>query len=63
MPLEQVGDLAFHSGVRLHELCRVEASLEQVYMELTGDSLEYSGGPAPSLTRDAGSYAESAGVK
>lgn len=60
--LERVGDLAFRAGVRLHELRRVEASLEQVYMELTGDSLEYGGGSVPSLTRDADDYAESAGV-
>ncbi|MFC9297293.1 ABC transporter ATP-binding protein [Streptomyces sp. NPDC057011] len=39
--VEQVGDLAHEMGVRLHELRAVEASLEQVYMELTADSVEY----------------------
>jgi ABC-2 type transport system ATP-binding protein len=40
---EQVGDLAHELGVRLHELSTREASLEQAYMELTADSLEYAG--------------------
>jgi ABC-2 type transport system ATP-binding protein len=37
----QVGDIAFDSGVRLHELAVVRASLEAAFMELTGDSVEY----------------------
>ncbi len=36
-----VGDLAHHLGVRVHELRTVIPSLEQVYMELTAQSLEY----------------------
>jgi ABC-2 type transport system ATP-binding protein len=39
---ERVGDLAFQTGVRLHELRSVETSLEQAYMDLTADSLEYT---------------------
>ncbi|WP_326560071.1 ATP-binding cassette domain-containing protein [Micromonospora sp. NBC_01796] len=38
-----VGDLAHELGVRLHELSTREASLEQAYLELTADSLEYTG--------------------
>jgi ABC-2 type transport system ATP-binding protein len=38
---EQVGDIAFASGVRLHELTPARASLEQAFMELTADSIEY----------------------
>jgi ABC-2 type transport system ATP-binding protein len=38
---EQIGDLAFDRGVRLHELAVVRASLETAFMELTGDSVEY----------------------
>jgi ABC-2 type transport system ATP-binding protein len=38
---EQIGDLAFDRGVRLHELAVVRASLEAAFMELTGDSVEY----------------------
>jgi ABC-2 type transport system ATP-binding protein len=40
--VERVGDLAYEAGVRLHELRPVETSLEQAYMELTADSLEYT---------------------
>jgi ABC-2 type transport system ATP-binding protein len=39
---EQVGDLAYQTGVRLHELRPVETTLEQAYMELTADSVEYT---------------------
>jgi ABC-2 type transport system ATP-binding protein len=39
--VEQVGDLAHDLGVRLHELSVREASLEQAYMELTADDVEY----------------------
>jgi ABC-2 type transport system ATP-binding protein len=48
-PMSQVGDLAFEERVRLHELRTLVASLEQAYMELTADSLEYevSGGYDP----------------
>jgi ABC-2 type transport system ATP-binding protein len=41
--VEQVGDLAHELGVRLHELSTREASLEQAYLELTADSLQYAG--------------------
>jgi len=37
----QIGDLAFEHGVRLHELTVVRASLEEAFMELTADSVEY----------------------
>ena len=38
---DQVGDIAFEQGIRLHELTAVRASLEEAFMELTGDSVEY----------------------
>jgi ABC-2 type transport system ATP-binding protein len=38
---QQIGDIAYDSGVRLHELTVVRASLETAFMELTGDSVEY----------------------
>jgi ABC-2 type transport system ATP-binding protein len=38
---DQVGDVAFEQGIRLHELTAVRASLEEAFMELTGDSVEY----------------------
>jgi ABC-2 type transport system ATP-binding protein len=44
MPTERVGDVAFEAGVRLHELSQTHASLEQAFMELTADSVEYHAG-------------------
>jgi len=37
-----IGDLAFGAGVAVHELTPERASLEEVFMELTQDSVEYS---------------------
>ena len=44
---EQIGDLAFDHGLRLHELTVVRASLEAAFMELTADSVEYRAGQGP----------------
>ena len=41
LAVERIGDLAFDNGVRLHELAPLQASLEQAFMELTKDSVEY----------------------
>jgi len=41
MSSEEIGDLAFGEGIRLHELATVRASLEEAFMELTADSVEY----------------------
>ncbi|MEV6424319.1 ABC transporter ATP-binding protein [Streptomyces sp. NPDC051662] len=38
---EQVGDLAHEACTRLHELSLQEPSLEEAYMELTSESVEY----------------------
>lgn len=38
---EQIGDVAFENRVRVHELSMQEASLEEAFMELTRDSVEY----------------------
>ncbi|MGY1808797.1 ABC transporter ATP-binding protein [Blastococcus sp. SYSU D00669] len=40
-----VGDIAFAAGVPVHELTRVTASLEQAYLALTGDEVEYRAVP------------------
>ena len=50
---QQVGDLAYELGVRLHELSVRSASLEEAYLELTADSVEYSGTSAQSGGRHA----------
>ncbi|HEU0104093.1 MAG TPA: ATP-binding cassette domain-containing protein [Mycobacteriales bacterium] len=44
---EQVGDAAAARGLTIHELYQQRSSLEDVFMELTRDSVEYSTGPAP----------------
>jgi ABC-2 type transport system ATP-binding protein len=41
VPAERVGDLAHELDVRLHELHTERASLEEAYMELTADSVQY----------------------
>jgi ABC-2 type transport system ATP-binding protein len=41
LAVDRIGDLAFDNGVRLHELAPLQASLEQAFMELTKDSVEY----------------------
>jgi len=38
---EEIGDIAFTEGIRLHELAMVRASLEEAFMELTASSVEY----------------------
>jgi ABC-2 type transport system ATP-binding protein len=41
LPADRVGDLAFENGIRLHELAPAQASLEEAFMELTADSVEF----------------------
>jgi ABC-2 type transport system ATP-binding protein len=51
MSAEQIGDLAFAEGIRLHELATVRASLEEAFMELTASSVEYrADAPGPQVT-------------
>jgi ABC-2 type transport system ATP-binding protein len=40
----QVGDIAFANSIQVHHLALSRASLEQVFMELTTDSVEYRAG-------------------
>lgn len=48
----QVGELAFEAGLRLHELTAEQASLEEAFMDLTRDALDY-----PAVTTAAASAA------
>jgi ABC-2 type transport system ATP-binding protein len=41
MTLERIGEVAFTAGVPLYLLAPVRASLEEAFMELTADSVEY----------------------
>jgi ABC-2 type transport system ATP-binding protein len=43
LTLERLGDVAFAAGVPLHLLAPARASLEEAFMELTADSVEYQG--------------------
>jgi ABC-2 type transport system ATP-binding protein len=38
---DKVGDLAASNGITLHELTLVQASLEEAFMELTRDDVEF----------------------
>ena len=40
---EHVGDVALEHGVAIHELVLEQASLEEAFMELTADAVEYHG--------------------
>ncbi len=44
LSIEDVGELAAANGVTLHELSAQQASLEDAYLELTDDVLEYRAG-------------------
>jgi len=39
----RIGDLALQAGIALHELRPVQASLEEVFMELTSEMVDYHG--------------------
>jgi len=43
---EQIGDIACAHGIALHELAAEEVSLEDAFMALTADSVEFRGGAA-----------------
>jgi ABC-2 type transport system ATP-binding protein len=42
---EQVGDIALASGLAVHHLAAAKVSLEQAFMELTADSVDYRAAP------------------
>jgi ABC-2 type transport system ATP-binding protein len=43
---EAIGDLALARGVAIHELVTEQASLEEAFMEMTADAVEYRGSDA-----------------
>jgi ABC-2 type transport system ATP-binding protein len=49
-----IGELAARTGTVLHELTPQRASLEEAFMELTKDSVEYSTSMAPAASAAAG---------
>ena len=51
---EEVGELANSCSIPLHHLSEVRHSLEQAYLQLTGDSVEFhGGGTEPARTTEA----------
>ena len=50
LTLPQIGDRAFTAGVPVHELTLQQASLEQAYMDLTADAVEYHGATTSTST-------------
>ena len=61
---DKVGDLAYESGVRLHELALTQASLEEAYMEQTAASVEFRAGgrPAEEHAEEQGDPVSTGGV-
>jgi len=47
-PIERIGELAAGAGVTLHELSPQRASLEEAYMKLTDDAVDYRAAGVPS---------------
>jgi ABC-2 type transport system ATP-binding protein len=46
IPTERIGELAARDGIVLHELTPVAGSLEDAYLALTQDEVEYHAGGA-----------------
>ena len=58
LPPARIGDLALAGGIALHHLAPARASLEEAFMELTADSVEYqAGAPARSVPSGHGTEA------
>jgi ABC-2 type transport system ATP-binding protein len=47
---DRIGDIAFATGIRVHHMTPARVSLEQAFMELTADSVEYHAGVADAGT-------------
>jgi ABC-2 type transport system ATP-binding protein len=48
---EQIAELAFARGIRVHHLAAAEVSLEQAFMELTAGDVEFHATTQPTATR------------
>ena len=55
LPASVIGELSGRSGIFLHELSPQAASLEDAFMELTRDSVEYHGSAGPAQLATAAS--------
>jgi ABC-2 type transport system ATP-binding protein len=50
---DQIGDIAAEQGIALHELTPEQASLEEAFMRLTHDAVEYHASAVPPASDDA----------
>jgi ABC-2 type transport system ATP-binding protein len=57
LPEARIGDIALASGIPVHHLAPARASLEEAFMELTADSVEYQAG-LPATQRPADTPAD-----
>lgn len=53
LAIEQIGEIAAAGGIPLHELTAQSASLEEAFMTLTADEVEYPSLPAPTIGASA----------
>ncbi len=51
MDSDAIGELAFTAGATLHELSPLTGSLENAYMQLTAEAVEYGTGGVPEVVR------------
>ncbi|MEU3625764.1 ABC transporter [Amycolatopsis coloradensis] len=51
MDSDDIGELAFAAGATLHELKPLTGSLENAYMQLTAEAVEYGAGQVPEVAR------------
>jgi ABC-2 type transport system ATP-binding protein len=54
--LEQIGDVAGSHGLYVHELRQVQASLEEAFMRLTADSVEFHAGTSVGSAEPGGQH-------
>ena len=62
MPVDRIGDMAFEHQIRLHELAPAQASLEEAFMELTADSVEFRAQVSGSADVPASDQVQKTGV-
>ena len=59
---EQVGEAAAGAGIVLHQLVTQQSSLEEAYLQLTADSVEYHSGPLDGPAQPTGADASPSGA-
>ncbi len=52
VPSERIGEIAMRAGTVLHELTPMTASLEEAFMRLTRDAVEYQAAAPPTATEE-----------